>query len=293
MAQKPQAPEPRFQEPPVAREPARAAMVSAGAASGRDLQQRFGFARLQVNTVGKRIAASDHAEAKRLVAGAREKLDQAQQAVNAGDSDKASALIAAVMQELHSANQLVPSEAMREEQRRRYDNHRKALNTAVNTHRVNLEKAVAAQGPTAGARYDETELARLDQEAITLAGQQHYEDAIARLEQAQRLVNGAIHRMLNDTVVIVKLDLETPEKEWAYEERRYRGYEELLPVAVEVKIPNAGQKMLMERTAEQARAMAEKARAKAAARDYPVAIRMITDATEEIRKALRVVGVDQ
>jgi hypothetical protein len=67
----------------------------------------------------------------------------------------------------------------------------------------------------------------------------------------------------------------------------------LIPIAVEQKRPNEGLKKLMETYVKKGQGMRDTAVATAKAGDYPRAIAMIQDATEEIRRALRMLGVSQ
>ena len=71
------------------------------------------------------------------------------------------------------------------------------------------------------------------------------------------------------------------------------GYEELIPVAVEQKKPKEGAKKLMETYWKKGQQMRDAAVQKAEAGEWNVAIAMLQDATKEVRRALRMVGVMQ
>lgn len=274
--------------------PSPAPKAPSGPVSVADLKQKIGYANLtMMSGTGKRVAASDNAQAKGMLASAKEKLDVARKELEAGNTAQALQAVDESLQMLNTAARLVPSENVLQEQQQRYDAVRKELQTARTTHKSNFDKIVAQKGGSAGVKYDDVEVGRLETEAAGLATQKRYEDATARLEKAARLVNNATSEMMDSMTIVYQLDLSTPEKEWAYEQQRYKGYEELVGVAIEEKQPNAGQLMLINRSADKGRDMAVKAKDRAAAGEYPVAIRMIRDATDEIRRALRIAGIDQ
>ena len=66
------------------------------------------------------------------------------------------------------------------------------------------------------------------------------------LEKAQRIITVALHKMLNNQTIVYDLNFETAEEEFQYELKRFSGYEELIPIAVEQKKPAEGAKKLME-----------------------------------------------
>ena len=76
-----------------------------------------------------------------------------------------------------------------------------------------------------------------------------------------------------------------------YELKRFGGYEELVPVAIEAKKPTEGAIKLMNSYLDKSRNMRDEAKKKAESGNYPVAIRMMQDATKTVRLALRMVGV--
>ncbi len=135
-------------------------------------------------------------------------------------------------------------------------------------------------------------IGRIVEKAKEDAGRKEYEKAIARLDEVYRTVTASIQGMLNNRQVVIKLDIGTPEKEYFYELRRFQGYEELIPIAIEVKKPSEMVAGMLLKARDKANWMADQAREKAIEGDYPVAIRMMMDATMEIKNALRLVGVN-
>jgi hypothetical protein len=49
------------------------------------------------------------------------------------------------------------------------------------------------------------------------------------------MITAAIQKMLNSQTIVYDLNFETPQEEYEYELKRFGGYEELIPVAVEQK----------------------------------------------------------
>src|SRR3569832_1434881 len=95
------------------------------------------------------------------------------------------------------------------------------------------------------------------------------------------------HRTLVHEVTLV-----TPEDEYRYELQRYHGYVEQIPVAIEMRVPPPATVTSKRASVDKAQWKLEQAESKAGAGDYPVAIRMVLDATDEVRSALRQAGVE-
>ena len=99
--------------------------------------------------------------------------------------------------------------------------------------------------------------------------------------------------MLNAQTIVYDLNFKTAEEEYNYEAKRFKSYEELVPVAIEQKKPAPGAVKLMDSFVEKGRFQQQEAIKKAKSGDFPVAITMMQSATEQIRRALRIAGVSQ
>ena len=154
-------------------------------------------------------------------------------------------------------------------------------------------KRVKKAGKSKPVNYDKDKVAALKKKAEDAAKQNDYESANHSLHEAQNLITKALQGMLHSTTIVYDLNFETPQEEYEYELKRFGGYEELIPVAIEAKKPAEGAKKLMQMYLKKGRDMREAAVKKAASGDFPVAIAMLLDATKEVRRALRMVGVMQ
>jgi hypothetical protein len=99
--------------------------------------------------------------------------------------------------------------------------------------------------------------------------------------------------MLNNQTIVYDLNFETAEEEYNYELKRFQGYEELVPIAIEQKKPAEGAKKLMESFVKKGQDLRDRAMQAAKDGDYPTAIAMLQDATKDVRRGLRMIGVMQ
>ncbi len=263
-------------------------------ASEKELKQKVSYARMMfMSKSSKRVAASSNEQAKAMLSDSKSKMALAKTLLEAGDLQAAQTNIDDSMRLFNAAAIMVPSAAVIAEKRKRYENLLKELSAHQVTHQENFDRMVKKSGKEAGVEYDVEQVDFLVEEAAKMAVEKDYESAAATVNSANRMVNEATSEMLHDQTITYELNLDTPEGEWAYELDRYLGYEELIPVAIENKKPNKGQLFLINRNVNKGKGMAEKARKTAESGDYPRAISMILDATKEIRKALRLMGVKQ
>ena len=141
--------------------------------------------------------------------------------------------------------------------------------------------------------YDKKKVESMKSSAAKAALKGDYPKAVTELTQAQRLITKTIQKMLDSKTIVYDLKFESPKEEYEYELKRFGGYEELIPIAVEAKKPAEGAKKLMETYLAKGQKLRNAAIKKAAAGDYPTGIAMLLDATKEVRRALRMVGVSQ
>lgn len=273
---------------------AAASSTSGQIVSEADLQQKIQYSGvLFMSKSSKRVASSNNAEAKAMLEQSKQKMNEAKAALAAHKLDKAQALVDESMRLFNAASRMVPSEDMMAEQKKRYETLVKEVEDARASHKTNYDRMVAKKGASAGVKYDVKEVDRLMADAKALAAKSDYDKAVDATTKASNLVNNAITQMLAGQEIRYEIKLDTPQGEYAYEHDRYLGYEELIPVAIESKMPNEGQMTLVNRNVETAKKMAAEADKTAKTGDYPTAIRMILDAQEKVRAALRIMGVNQ
>ncbi len=140
--------------------------------------------------------------------------------------------------------------------------------------------------------YDKKIVAILIKQAEVDADKGEYEAGLIKLRQANNVITASIHDVMNERRVVIELDIGTPQKEYFYEVRRFQGYIDLIPIAIDVKKPSEMVANMMIKAQEKARWMADQARGRAIKEDYPVAIRMMMDATMEVKNTLQLVGVN-
>jgi len=128
-------------------------------------------------------------------------------------------------------------------------------------------------------------------EATELADEKRYLNALKVVEHVRSLITKALRDTLNGQEIVVELDISTPELEFAYEHRRYQGYEELIPIAIERMRPDSATHKLMSYYVEQGQRMEKQALVTAEILEYPKAISMVLDATRAMQMALRTLGV--
>ncbi len=162
--------------------------------------------------------------------------------------------------------------------------------TSINAFKkAHLRQKSADGHPVIG--FDKELVEWLLSEAAALASKQRYVAATEIAERVRTLITAALRDTLDGHDIVVKLDISTPKLEFIYEHRRYLGYEELIPIAIRQMQPDAITLAEIAQYRAQGGAMAQQALDKSAEGDYPVAIRMILDATRTIQMALHTAGV--
>lgn len=256
------------------------------------VEKKLRFARMMLMTKsGRRVSESDNQEAKLILKDVSKKLDRVERQINEGDSVAADATLGEAMRLFNLAGRMVPSEDLKEKQKRDFPGLKEELDIAKDLHHRNYKRVTAQHGMGAGVNYDVRRVADLEVQAEQHASAGDYPQANESLTLARDMIQAAIRQMMTGRKIVYELNIDTPEAEFKYELNKYIGYEELIPIAIEQKKPSKGIQMLAMRHVKEAKRMADSARTTASASDYPRAIRMLQDATAEIRKALKLMGV--
>jgi hypothetical protein len=274
--------------------PSKAVQVKAQVSEAK-VKQKIMFAEMMTKSQGaKRVMASQNAEAKQLLDDAKQSLEDSKAKMKAGALDEALGLADKAVKLVGSASRMVPSEEVMAEQAAQYKALLKEISDYEASHEQNYNRLLkAGNKPPKEAEYDKAAINKLKAEAAQLAEQKNYVKANALLQNVQHTLTVAIQKMLHSKTLVYDLNFETPKDEFEYEKRRFIGYEELIPVAIEAKKPAPGAIKLMESFLEKARKRRDEAEKKAADGAYPEAISMMQQATKTVRRALRMVGVSQ
>ncbi len=258
------------------------------------VKQKLMFAQMMIGSQGaKRVEASNNAEAKKLLADARKALADGRAKSSAGALAEALSLANRALKLVGTASRMVPSEEVLAEQAHTYNSLLAEIADYEKSYQANLKGQQKKGDVPDDVKYDEKAVAKLKADAKALADKDDYVRASALLRKVQTTLTEALHRMLDSKTLVYDLKFETAADEYAYELKRFGGYEELIPIAIEAKKPAPGAIKLMESFVDKARKRRDEAQAKADAGDYGSAISMMQQATKTVRRALRMVGVTQ
>ena len=256
--------------------------------------QKIMFAAMLENSASaKRVMASDNQEAIGLHKNAKSTLAKARESLKSGDNAKALEAAENALAMFKQSSKLVPNEEEKQELRAKHEEILASLKDFEASHQKNYERILKKQGKDAVVDFDREKVKSLKDSAAQSAKKGDYLKANQSLEQAQRLVTVALHKMMNSQTIVYDLNFETAEEEYQYELRRFIGYEELIPVAIEVKKPKEGAVKLMKTFLVKGQELRDMAKDTAKKGDHKTAVLMLQDATNSVRRALRMVGVMQ
>ncbi len=254
------------------------------------VKQKLAYGGLLVSSseAAKRIAASTDQEARSLHSQAKAKLQKSRSALDAGDNEKALAAVDEALRLMNSAAQMVPAEAAVEvDYRARYDESVKE----IKGYRKSYDKNRKQAGDKLTARLDEQKFSKLMSDANALAAKDDYQAALEPLNEASTMITAAISVMLDDTTVVYDKEFTSPQEEYEYELARYESYAELVPIAIEQRQPSPRQEQLMGQFVKKAEGIVDEGKGIAARGDYTTAIQAMQAATDNVKRALMLVGV--
>lgn len=262
--------------------------------SAANVQQKLLFANMLLNSgAATRVAESGIAEAIALQKQASQLIVDSERELKESNYSVAFSAAEKALDLLKRSSRLVPSDDEKQHLQSRHKELLTSISDYEKSHTANVKRLKKEKGADATVSYDKDAVEKLKTAAGKAAKAGDFGKANQFLEEAQNSITDALQKMLDSTTLVYDLKFETPKDEYEYELKRFTGYEELIPVAIEVRKPNEGAIQLMNQMLEKARKMRSTAEEKAGSGEHAVAIRMMLDATKTVRSALRMVGVMQ
>jgi tetratricopeptide (TPR) repeat protein len=257
--------------------------------SAAQVKQKLNFADMMITSSppAKRVAASANADAKKLYAQAKQRLDSAHSALSAGDNAAAMQAVNESLRLMSDAGRLVPSETG-EDYKAHYGELTDQMQGFEKSYQKNLARGLK---PKSGKELDQAEYDRLVKTAKVFAAQDQYQDAVKLMENASDMLTEALGALLESQTVVYDKNFATPKEEYEYELSRYDSYEELIPLAIEQRQPLEQTVKMMHDLAARAKDVRDQGVALAAKGDHKQAILALQAATERLQQALRLAGV--
>jgi len=266
-----------------------AAVVTAGA-----VKQKLSYAQMVIgSSSAKRIEGSGNQKAIETLANARGQIEAAKASLAGGELDQAMGQVNDGLRLMAAASRQVTTESEMAgvNHKAQYEELSNSLKTYEGSYKRNVDRAVKMKQPLK-AKLDKVEYDRLIAEGGSLATKDEYAAANKSLQKAQAMITSVLTNMLHAQTVTYDLNFETPQKEYEYELARYENYEELIPLAIEQKQPSQRALELVDSFVQKATKIRDEGKAIAAKGDYKMAIMAMQAATANLRRALRMVGVN-
>jgi hypothetical protein len=234
-----------------------------------------------------RIAASGNDKAKALFTEGIGKFRDAQMAIARNDLPAADQAAGQSLWAIGRARQLVPDDMRRVIQERvRYS----ALLLSTEGLLASYQRHRARLAPNAPDT-DAVKAGDLMDGAKLLANSERIADANRMLAQAEASLLVAINRLLGSATLDYAPRFDSPAQELAFELDRYRGFTDLVPLALRELNPRPEDRLLVDRHVEHGRTLRAAAESLAAQQNYPAALAAAREAIAQAQRALTSAGL--
>ncbi len=254
-----------------------------------EVRQKLEYAATFIGSsaASKRIAASDHAEAKAKFQAAQDRLKEAQRALSSGNLDEAGARSDEAMNLMSQAARLVPSESVQQLARARHERLLKGIETLE----ASYQAALGEPGARGTTGLNSGKLQQMKETASALAAAGNYDEANRILATAMDEVSGALNVLHGDRTISYELIFASAAEEYAYELERYRSLEDAIPLAIEQMQPSQNDIDNAQPYIDKAKQRRQMADADAKQGHYDTALLQIRDGSQQMETALNVLGV--
>ncbi|MCF6236385.1 MAG: hypothetical protein L3J70_08470 [Gammaproteobacteria bacterium] len=256
--------------------------------SSNQVEQKINFANMMLSDSSKsvkRIAASGHGEAKGLMKNARDYLAESRSLLKSGKNSEALDKVDLSLRTMNDATRMVPSTESVIDQEARYAELLDEVDKYEKTYKTHVK------GAKSGDKMNEGQFSGLVSKAKTLANSGDYTAANKDLQKAQQLIAGSLNKILHAKTVTYDKNFETPQEEYEYELARHQSYEELIPLGIDQKQPAAGTLKLMDNFVKKSTSIKGEAVALGKKGDYKNGVLALQAATDNLIRALRMIGV--
>ncbi len=257
------------------------------------VQQKIDFAALLVNdsAIAKRIEKSELQVPRDMRRQALVLLQQGRQLLQQGDDlDGAMADARQAIEFMNRAGQQLPGGSAEVDQQALYKKLLRAITDYSATYQREYNRMVAKKGALAGI-LDQHLMQQLVDAARQQAEAGHHAAANEKLQRAERLVTNALSILLDNETVVFEKKFSSPREEYEWESARHQSYTELIPVAIQQRRPGERTVRLMNQFVSKSILARKQAQAMALKGDYRNAILAMQAATDHLRTALRLAGV--
>lgn len=258
------------------------------AVTAAQVKQKLSFAEMMIGSSpsAKRVADGNNAEAKKLFAQAKQQVGSAHAALNAGDNARAMQAVNEAVRLLSEVGRLMP--APEQDDKTRYTQLLDQIEGFDKSYKKYVEKGLK---PKSGKELDRKGFDGVMKRAASYASNGSYGDAARLLDNANDMMTAALGALLESRTVIYDKNFATPKEEYEYELSRYDSYDELIPLAIEQRRPLERTVTMMHQLAGRAKEIRSEGEALAAKGDHKQAIMALQAATDKLRQALRLAGV--
>lgn len=234
-------------------------------------------------------AAGQQPDAAALVAASRRRLEQARGDLQAARTGDAIRELDEALKDLSKAGSLLggnpqagTAASARQFQERAAE---------VDSFRRAIEDMAASPATAAAARRLLAGVDRLAAEARSSVAAGRSAEGLQRINEAYRLAVGEISRLRQGQEVTLRLHFDSPREEFDYEQKRYHSNEILVALLSRDERAGAEAKPQLESLLRGAADLKEAAAAKAAGNDYAAAVRDMENASQQLNRALQLLGV--
>ncbi|VAW83119.1 hypothetical protein MNBD_GAMMA16-434 [hydrothermal vent metagenome] len=259
--------------------------------TSKQVKQKLSYAKLLLmsSKATKRVVASDNNEAKALVKDAKIRLSDAESSLAAKKPVVAMAAVDEALRLVSAAARLVPAENVDEgaDSEAAYDK----LIIEIQGYKKSYKKHASKVSDKLVAKLDEDKFNSLLVEAKKLAAKGDFQSAVKPVQKAATMITATISMLLDDTTVVYDKKFSSSEEEYEYELARYESYVELVPIALEQRRPGQRKQDLMKNFIGKGERIADEGKSIAAKGDHAKAIQAMQAATDNVRRALMIIGV--
>ena len=256
----------------------------------QQVKQKRAYAKMLMSSgTAKRILDSGNVEAQDLKGKANSQLTKADKFIADGKNVEAMAAVDEALRLINAASRLAPGANSTPEvdYKAQYGETLAEIEGYEKSYQKNLKQS----GGKVKAKLDEQKFDGLMAKAKKLAAANNYKDAMKPLGEASKMMTDVIQVMLDDVVIVYDKNFATPKEEYEYEFARYESYVELVPIAKEQKRPPPRMLKMMDTYVDKGASIAAEGAEIAKDGDYKRAIQAYQAATDNVRRALMLIGV--
>lgn len=269
-----------------------AIQTASNTVSEDEVKQKIAIAKIMVmGSAAQKVENSSDSSAKGLMNKAKINISTSESALKTGNNREALKIVTTALDHANAAINMVPEQGSIIDHSARHARLVDSFRVYKNSYEQQYSQAKKQGDSSFESHLSPNAFQKMDDDAVKLSTNGQYAEANKILAQAQEKVIAALTSAFDGKEIVYDKNFETAEQEFEYELARNQNFEQLVPLAIELRRPSEGAIKLINGYLKKGKQISSEAKDIARKGDHATAVLGLQESTRQFQRALASAGV--